>query len=229
MQQVAGPVAPMSVRETPLPAAPTTPTTPSNQRLTPLLFVGLMLGLLLAELDQTMLSTALPSIVGELGGVDRMLWVTTAYVLAGTVVMPMYGKLGDLLGRKPLFIAALSVFVAGSVLGGLAPDITWLIVARAVQRLGGGGLLILIQAIIADIVPARERAASMSVVGAVFWWRHGAASPTAGDRPSSSRSAPSPYWPVRPSSPLNTGPPTRSSRWRCFGIGPSQRRRSPVW
>ena len=134
----------------------------------PLLFVGLMLGLLLAELDQTMFSAALPTIVGELGGVDRMLWVTTAYVLAGTVVMPVYGKLGDLLGRKPLFIAALSVFVAGCMLGGLAPDMTWLIVARAVQGLGGGGLLILIQAIIADVVPARERAASMSVVGAVF-------------------------------------------------------------
>ena len=158
----------MSVREAPLRAAPTTPRTPTKQRMTPLLFVGLMLGLLLAELDQTMFSTALPTIVGELGGVDRMLWVTTAYVLAGTVVMPVYGKLGDVLGRKPLFIAALSVFVAGSVLGGLAPDMTWLIVARAVQGLGGGGLLILIQGIIADVVPARERAASMSVVGAVF-------------------------------------------------------------
>ena len=155
----------MSVREAPLRA---TPTTPTNQRLTPLLFVGLMLGLLLAELDQTMFSTALPTIVGELGGVDRMVWVTTAYVLAGTVVMPVYGKLGDLLGRKPLFIAALSVFVAGCLLGGLAPDMTWLIVARAVQGLGGGGLLILIQAIIADVAPARERAASMTVVGAVF-------------------------------------------------------------
>jgi EmrB/QacA subfamily drug resistance transporter len=158
----------MSVREAPLRSAPTTPTTPTNRRLTPLLFVGLMLGLLLAELDQTMFSTALPTIAGELGGVDRMLWVTTAYVLTGTVVMPVYGKLGDLLGRKPLFVAALSVFVAGCVLGGLAPDMTWLIVARAVQGLGGGGLLILIQAIIADVVPARERAAAMVVVGAVF-------------------------------------------------------------
>ena len=157
----------MSVREAPLRAAPTTSRTPTNQRMTPLLFVGLMLGLLLAELDQTMFSTALPTIVGELGGVDRMLWVTTAYILAGTVVMPVYGKLGDLLGRKPLFIAAMSVFVAGCLLGGLAPDMTWLIVARAVQGLGGG-LLILIQAIIADVVPARERAASMTVVGAVF-------------------------------------------------------------
>ena len=286
----------MHVREAPLSA---TPTTPTNQRLTPLLFVGLMLGLLLAELDQTMFSTALPTIVGELGGVDRMLWVTTAYVLAGTVVMPVYGKLGDLLGRKPLFIAALSIFVAGCLLGGLAPDMTWLIVARAVQGLGGGGLLILIQAIIADLVPARERAASMTIVGAVFalsamlgpvlggwltdglgwrwafwinlplgaaaiasgaaflpsargrvrpvridvpgiaamtvavtaivWWRRGAVSPTPGGRPSSSRSAPLPYWPVRSSSPLNARPPTRLSRWRCFGIGPSQRRRSPVW
>ena len=159
---VSRPSAPMSVREAPLRAAPTSPTTPTNQRLTPLLFVGLMLGLLLAELDQTAFA-ALPTIVGELGGVDRMLWVTTAYVLAGTVVMPVYGKLGDLLGRKPLFIAALSVFVAGCVLGGLGPDMTWLIVARAVQGLGGGGLLILIQAIIADVVPAQERAAAMSV------------------------------------------------------------------
>jgi EmrB/QacA subfamily drug resistance transporter len=158
----------MHVREAPLRAAATTTTTPTHQRLTPLLFVGLMLGLLLAELDQTMFSAALPTIVGELGGVDRMLWVTTAYVLAGTVVMPVYGKLGDLLGRKPLFIAALSVFVVGCVLGGLATDMTWLIVARAVQGLGGGGLLILIQAIIADVVPARDRAASMVVVGAVF-------------------------------------------------------------
>ena len=116
-----GPVPPMSVRGAPLRAAPTTPTTPTNQRLTPLLLVGLMLGLLMAELDQTMFSTALPTIVGELGGLDRMLWVTTAYVLAATVVMPVYGKLGDLLGRKPLFIAALSVLVAGCVLGGLAP------------------------------------------------------------------------------------------------------------
>jgi len=127
-----------------------------------------MLGILLAELDQTMFSTALPTIVGELGGVDRMLWVTTAHLLAGTVVMPVYGKLGALLGRKPLFIAALSVFVAGCVFGGLAPDMTWLIVARAVQGLGRGGLLILIQAIIADVVPGPGARCLMSLVGAVF-------------------------------------------------------------
>ena len=97
----------MSVREAPLRAAPTTPTA-DEPTVDPLLFVGLMLGLLLAELDRSR-SPALPTIVGELGGVDHMLWAATACVLAGTVVMPVYGKLGDLLGRKPLFIAALSV------------------------------------------------------------------------------------------------------------------------
>ncbi|MET0693875.1 MAG: MFS transporter [Propionibacteriaceae bacterium] len=133
-----------------------------------LLFVGLMLGLLLAELDSTIFATALPTVVGELHGVAHMQWVTTAYVLAGTVVMPVYGKLGDLVGRKPLFIAALVVFVLGSVIGALSPDMGWLIAGRTVQGLGGGGLLILIQAIVADLVPARQRAPYMSVIGAVF-------------------------------------------------------------
>lgn len=139
-----------------------------ERRRTKLLFVGLMMGLLLAELDQNVFSTALPTIVGELDGVDQMLWVTTAYVLAATVVMPIYGKLGDLVGRRPLFLVALSIFVAGSLVGGLSPDMAWLIVARVVQGLGGGGLLILVQAIVADLIPARHRAVSMSVVGAVF-------------------------------------------------------------
>ena len=140
----------------------------ASDRLSPLLFLGLMLGLLLSELDQNIFATALPTIVGELHGVDRMLWVTTAYVLTSTLTMPIYGKLGDLLGRKVMFVAALVLFVLGSVIGGLAPDMTWLIVARAVQGLGGGGLLILVQAIVADLVPARERPLYMSVVGAVF-------------------------------------------------------------
>lgn len=143
--------------------APTT-----DQRKVRLLFVGLMVGLLLSELDQTIFSTALPTIVGELDGLDQMLWVTTAYVLAATIMMPVYGKLGDLIGRKRLFIAALTVFVAGSVIGGLSPDMTWLIAGRTVQGLGGGGLLILIQAIVADVIPARRRTAYMSVIGAMF-------------------------------------------------------------
>jgi EmrB/QacA subfamily drug resistance transporter len=143
-------------------------TDPTDKRRLRLLFVGLMVGLLLSELDQTVFATALPTIVGELHGIDHMLWVTTAYAVAGTVMMPVYGKLGDLLGRKRLFLFALSIFVVGSVIGALAPGMGWLIAGRAVQGLGGGGLLILIQAIVADIIPARERAPYMSVIGAVF-------------------------------------------------------------
>ena len=133
-----------------------------------LLFAGLMVTMLLASLDQTIFGTALPTIVGELHGVDHMLWVTTAYILASTIMLPVYGKLGDLIGRKGLFIGAIVLFMAGSVIGGLAPDMTWLIVGRAVQGLGGGGLMILSQAIIADVVPARERGRYMGIMGGVF-------------------------------------------------------------
>src|SRR5450759_185547 len=117
-------------------------------------FAGLMVAMLLASLDQMIFSTALPTIVGELHGVDHMLWVTTAYILASTIMLPIYGKLGDLVGRKGLFIGAIALFITGSVIGALAPDMTWLIGGRAVQGLGGGGLMILAQAIIADVVPA---------------------------------------------------------------------------
>ena len=131
-------------------------------------FIGLMTAMLLASLSQMIFATALPTIVGQLDGVDLMLWVTTAYILASTVMMPVYGKLGDLLGRKGLFIGAIVVFMAGSVLGGLAETMPVLIAARAIQGLGGGGLIILSQAIIADIVPARERGKYMGVMGAAF-------------------------------------------------------------
>nr|WP_294694782.1 MFS transporter [uncultured Friedmanniella sp.] len=133
-----------------------------------LLFAGLALALLASELDQTVFATALPTVVGELSGVQDMLWVNTAYILAGTVTMPVYGKLSDLVGRKPLLVAALLVFLAGSVLGGLSTDMTTLIAARTIQGLGGGGLIILIQAVVADVVPARERAGYLSAIGAVF-------------------------------------------------------------
>ncbi|WP_104129873.1 MDR family MFS transporter [Cryobacterium sp. N21] len=133
-----------------------------------LVFAGLMVTMLLASLDQTIFSTALPTIVGELNGVDHMLWVTTAYILASTIMLPVYGKLGDLIGRKGLFIGAISIFILGSIVGGLAPDMTWLIIGRAVQGLGGGGLMILSQAIIADVVPARERGKYMGIMGGVF-------------------------------------------------------------
>jgi EmrB/QacA subfamily drug resistance transporter len=143
--------------------------TPTDQRRNLyVIFGSLMAGLFLSELDQTIFATALPTIVGELRGVDRMLWVTTAYILTATIMMPIYGKLSDLIGRKPLFVAALSIFLLGSVMGGLAPDMTWLIAGRAVQGLGGGGLLILVQAIIADLIPARRRARYLSAMGAVF-------------------------------------------------------------
>jgi EmrB/QacA subfamily drug resistance transporter len=131
-------------------------------------FAGLMVAMLLASLDQMIFSTALPTIVGELHGVDHMLWVTTAYILASTITLPIYGKLGDLVGRKGLFIGAIALFIIGSVIGALAPDMTWLIGGRAVEGLGGGGLMILAQAIIADVVPARERGRYMGVMGGVF-------------------------------------------------------------
>jgi EmrB/QacA subfamily drug resistance transporter len=131
-------------------------------------FSGLLLAMLLSSLDQVIFGTALPTIVGDLGGVNHMLWVTTAYILAATIMMPIYGKLGDLVGHKPLFIGALALFLTGSVLGGIATNMTGLIAARAVQGLGGGGLMILSQAIIADIVPPRQRGKYMGIIGSVF-------------------------------------------------------------
>jgi EmrB/QacA subfamily drug resistance transporter len=141
---------------------------PAMKRNILLVFAGLMVTMLLASLDQTIFSTALPTIVGELNGVDHMLWVTTAYILASTIMLPVYGKLGDLIGRKGLFIAAIGLFIAGSVVGGLADNMAWLIAGRAIQGLGGGGLMILSQAIIADVVPARERGKYMGIMGGVF-------------------------------------------------------------
>lgn len=137
------------------------------RRLRPVL-VALMAGLVLAELDATVLATALPTVVGELGGSDQMLWVSTAYLVTGTVMMPVLGRLGDLLGRRPVFLAALSVLVTGSVLGGLAVDLTTLVAARAVQGLGGGGLVVIVYAVLADLLPARRRAPVMTAVGGVF-------------------------------------------------------------
>jgi len=133
-----------------------------------LLFGSLMLVMLLASLSQMVFSSALPTIVGELNGVEHMMWVITAYMLASTVTMPIYGKVSDVVGRKPILLFAVAVFVTGSVIGGLAQDMTTLIVARTVQGLGGGGLIVLSQAAIADVVPARERGRYMGIMGAVF-------------------------------------------------------------
>src|SRR3546814_7792502 len=111
----------------------------------------------LASLDQTIVATALPTITGELGGLDHLSWVVTSYLLASTVSTPLYGKLGDLYGRKRLFQISIVIFLAGSILSGLAQDMGQLIAFRAVQGLGGGGLIVLAQAIIADVVSPRER------------------------------------------------------------------------
>lgn len=133
-----------------------------------LLFITLVVVMLLASLSQMVLSSALPTLVGELGGVDHLSWVITAYLLAATVTMPVYGSLSDRLGRRPLLVVAIVLFTAGSLLGGLATDMTTLIIARAVQGLGGGGLMILSQAAVADVVPARDRGRYMGILGGVF-------------------------------------------------------------
>src|SRR5687768_16261829 len=111
-------------------------------------FSGLLLALLLAALDSTIVSTALPTIVGELGGLAHLSWVVTAYLLAQTVVTPLYGKLGDLYGRKGVMQSAIVLFLAGSALCGISQNMTQLILFRAVQGLGGGGLMVTTQAIV---------------------------------------------------------------------------------
>lgn len=131
----------------------------------PLVFTALMIAMVIGSLDQTIVSTALPTIVGDLGGVDHMLWVTTGYVLTSTIVMPMYGKVGDLIGRRGLFLGALGLFLVGSVACGFAQNMGLLIAGRAVQGLGGGGLIVLSQAIVADVVPARKRALYLNAMG----------------------------------------------------------------
>src|SRR6187455_755005 len=129
---------------------------------------GLMLVMLLASLDQTIVSTALPTIVQELGGLEHLSWVVTAYLLAVTAVTPLYGKLGDLYGRKIVLQGALLLFLAGSALCGLAQGMTELIAFRAIQGLGGGGLMVSAQAAIGDVVPPRERGKWVGLFGAVF-------------------------------------------------------------
>ena len=131
-------------------------------------FSGLVLAMLLAALDSTIVSTALPTIVGELGGLAHLSWVVTAYLLAQTVVTPLYGKLGDLYGRKGVMQGAIVLFLIGSALCGVSRDLTQLIIFRAIQGLGGGGLMVTTQAIVGDIVPPRERGRYQGIFGAVF-------------------------------------------------------------
>ena len=133
-----------------------------------MVFAGLVLVMLLAALDATIVSTALPTIVGDLGGFDHLSWVVTAYLLAQTVVTPLYGKLGDQYGRKIVLQVGLVVFLVGSMLCGLSQNLPQLIAFRAVQGLGGGGLMVSAQAAIGDVVPPRDRGRYQGIFGAVF-------------------------------------------------------------
>ncbi len=150
------------------PAPPPDPDTGPSPRRVRLVFFALLLALLLAALEQMIVATALPKIVGELHGLDRMSWAITAYLLTATVGLPIYGKLGDLLGRKGVFQFAIVVFVVGSALAGRAQTMDQLIAFRALQGVGAGGLMIGVQAIIADIVPPRQRARYLGLIGAAF-------------------------------------------------------------
>src|ERR1700756_5846508 len=127
-----------------------------------------MLAMLLAALDQTIVSTALPTIVNDLGGLSHLSWVVTAYLLASTATTQVWGKLGDQYGRKYLFLTAIVIFLIGSALCGQSRNMGELIAFRALQGVGGGGLIVLTQAIIGDIVPARERGKYQGAFGAVF-------------------------------------------------------------
>ncbi|MFG6446496.1 MDR family MFS transporter [Microbacterium sp. P07] len=155
-------------------ATASTPTVPAantlllTKRRIWIIFSALIAGMLLSSLDQTIVSTAMPTIVGQLGGVEHQVWITTAYILATTIVMPIYGKFGDILGRRNLFLLAIAIFTLASIGCAFATDFWMFVVFRAIQGLGGGGLIILSQAIIADIVPASERGKYLGPLGAVF-------------------------------------------------------------
>ena len=141
---------------------------PADHRRILVVVSGLMLVMLLASLDQTIVSTALPTIVGELGGLERLSWVVTSYLLAQTVVTPLYGKLGDLYGRKGILQGAVVLFLIGSALCGLSRTMMQLIAFRVVQGLGGGGLMVTAMAVVGDIIPPRDRGRYQGIFGAVF-------------------------------------------------------------
>ncbi|WP_322042454.1 MDR family MFS transporter [Paraburkholderia sp. J67] len=133
-----------------------------------LLFPALLLVMLLAALDQTIVSTALPTIVGELGGLDRLSWVVTAYLLTSTIVVPLYGKFGDLFGRKIVLQTAIVIFLVGSALCGVAQNMPQLIALRALQGIGGGGLMVVTMAAVGDVIPPAQRGRYQGMFGGVF-------------------------------------------------------------
>jgi len=141
---------------------------PLEHRRVLIAFSGLVLAMLLAALDSTIVATALPTIVSELGGLEHLAWVVTGYLLAQTIVTPIYGKLGDLYGRRIVLQSAVALFLIGSALCGLSRTMTELILCRALQGLGGGGLTVTTQAVVGDIVPPRDRGRYQGIFGAVY-------------------------------------------------------------
>lgn len=142
--------------------------TPVSPREVKTVFASLMLALMLASLDQNIVGVALPRIVSELGGLSHLSWVVTSFLLTSTATTPLYGKLSDLYGRKPLFLIAIIIFLVGSSLCGLAGSMTQLVVFRGIQGLGAGGLMTLAMTTVADLVPPRERGRYQGYFGAVF-------------------------------------------------------------
>src|ERR671927_584662 len=132
------------------------------------IYAGLMVTLLLAALDQTIVATALPRVVSDLGGLSQYSWVFTAYMLGSTVTVPLYGELGDIYGRRPLLLGSVVIFLVGSALCGLAQNMTELVLFRAVQGIGAGGLIPLAIAVVGAIVPPRDRGRYQGLIGAVF-------------------------------------------------------------
>ena len=155
--------------ETHAAAAPAQATYPSyGPRKIRLIVLSIGLLLMLAALDQTIVSTALPTIVADLGGLEHLSWVVTSYILASTIAAPIYGKLGDLYGRRNMVFTSVGLFLLGSALCGAANSMTWLILSRALQGLGGGGLFVLALSVIGDVIPPKDRGKVQGVFAATF-------------------------------------------------------------
>lgn len=150
----------------PLPGTGTEPPAPPLRIRTIILSIGALL--FLAALDQTIISTALPTIVSDLGGLEHLSWVVTAYILASTIAAPLYGKLGDLYGRRNTVFVSVGLFLLGSALAGAAQSMTWLILSRALQGLGGGGLFVLALSVIGDVIPPKDRGKTQGLFAATF-------------------------------------------------------------
>ena len=159
---------PVNVEPSSASPAQKAPDTGVHGKTLALIFIGLLFAMFVSSISETIASTALPTIVGDLGGVEIMQWVTTTYILASTITMPIYGKLGDMIGRKKLLIIGLVIYTVGKIICAITPNMAFLLVGRVVSGLGGGGLIILTQAAVADITPPRTRGKYLGLMGAVF-------------------------------------------------------------